>query len=117
MELVQRPGTRLERIKYYCDVRRKYFFRTVLVDDDLTVRRNLSDVVLALRTDQETGLQQVLVKSIRGFAVGHGNGLSSSLPGLLFGKEFSRTRRVDPTKIWDFTRAAWGIKSPELQAA
>jgi hypothetical protein len=117
MELAQRPGTRLERIKYYCDIRRKTFIRNALVDDDLEVRRALSDVVLSLRTDNDTGFQQVLVKTIRGFTVGHGNGLSSSLPGLLFGKEHSRRRRVDPTKLWDFTREAWGLKAPEKLAA
>jgi hypothetical protein len=117
MKLIAKPGTRLERVKYYCDQRRKFFVRDALIDDDLEVRRALSDVILMTRTDATTGITQVMVKSIRGFAVGHTNGLSSSLPGLLFGKEHMRIRRLDPSKVWDFTREAWGLKKKEPETA
>ena len=121
MSLTPGPGQRLEPIIYYCNIRKQRFKRHILIDDELEIRRALCGVEFILKAlggnevkVLEWDKMYLLVKSINGKAV-RSEGVSSSVAALLFGAEHARAKRVDTAKLWDFTRAAYGIEKAEAK--
>lgn len=107
MTLTPKLGQRLEPIVYWCDERKKRYKRNALIDDDLELRRKLCGVELILKT-AHNGHKYVMVKSINGVGARHVGSGSKSLPGFLFGSEFTSSKRKTD-ELWDFTREAYGI--------
>lgn len=93
------------KLKYYCGERKKFFERKVLIDDDIEIKRKVMAAQFVTLT-MGGGRKALMVQKIDGKFIAT-SGESASVPVYLFGEEYKRAVRTDPTNLWDFRKEAF----------
>lgn len=95
------------KIVFWCGIKHQRVHHEVLIDDGLEAARRVNNVEFkTLPPTKAKPNSHMLVHRVRGECV-QIRGEPSSLPGFLFGKQYAKAHRKDPTNMFDFRREAF----------
>ena len=93
------------KVTYYCDHRKGYFTRLVLVDVDLDIQRKLYNCILKKMIIKNVA--SLVLMKLPGYSGAQIATSEASVPKYLFGTEYFRAIRKDVNNLWDFRKSAF----------